>query len=403
VAAVMGLLGMPCNAGVPYRAWWSPVGGSDELRGEAMLAMRIPQPVFAVEDVFLVTDVWAAHYLEMEDKPPVRKGKLRLYATTPVLACFARNVAGNLADVEMQTPHAIYREAHITMSFTSDSMELNKADVVIWNGLGIDQGIDFEEAMQRRADRARLEGVNIRVVTEPAPLPPDPLHRNDFGAKAKPRKKEEYEMGHAVFLKASEGIAAKEHMVPWELFTLAPGRGLAPGGKAPEGQNPYVWLDPVLAIREVENIRDALMKADPLHAFLYVGNANAYVRRLRALDAEARMTAAGLKRKHLLGIGDEFAYFLSRYGIEQTGVCYPNIGGELFGGSVEYFRQLLAERPSDGLIFPREPLLEEARWKFADLGLPMAELDPMETGDGAADYYERVTHANLDALSTTLK
>jgi hypothetical protein len=30
--------------------------------------------------------------------------------------------------------------------------------------------------------------------------------------------------------------------------------------------------------------------------------------------------------------------------------------------------------------------------------VPVVQLDPMETGDGSKDFYERVTQKNLDAL-----
>jgi len=30
--------------------------------------------------------------------------------------------------------------------------------------------------------------------------------------------------------------------------------------------------------------------------------------------------------------------------------------------------------------------------------VPVVQLDPMETGDGSKDFYERVTRKNLDAL-----
>jgi ABC-type Zn uptake system ZnuABC Zn-binding protein ZnuA len=369
--------------------------------------------------------VWAAHYVDIEPKPAVRKGKLQVFVTTPALCCFARNVAGALADVEVGEPMRNFALRNTTWGTGRDKVEMFRSDVVIWNGLGIDSWVESEARMMGPARRIEAAGGRAMFGFQPVRVrrtfsewdtrePRAPLLKEvdrpvvikgEAGAAALATSGTPVEIAarDTSFVMASEGIAAREHMAPWEFFSLS-GPGAPPGGKAPDGRNPYVWLDPVLAMREVENIRDGLIKADPLHRALYIGKANDYLARLRALDAEARTRVEGLSRKRLLGIGDEFAYFLSRYGIEQTGVYYPRFGGELFDpGAAGYFRQLMKERPTDGMILARDDLADSTRSVFADLELPMAELDPMNNGDGGPDYYERVTRANLDALSVAFK
>jgi ABC-type Zn uptake system ZnuABC Zn-binding protein ZnuA len=390
-----------------------PADRWDDLTGAA-LVMGPPVPL----------PVWTAHYVDIPEKPAIRKGKLRVFVTMPALCCFLRNVAGEgLVDVEMQAPVRSSVFHNTTWSTGPDEIGMFHSDLVIWNGLGIDSWIEPEQRRMSPARRIEEAGGGVFIESVPsrvagsvwehrsgAPLMmvEDVEVTGSGGFRAVSPMTSgttvEIRARDTSFVMASEGIAAKEHMVPWEFFTLGMHQEAPPGGRAPEGRNPYVWLDPVLAIREVENIRDGLIRMDPIHRHLYIGNTNAYLRRLRALDAEARRRVAGLSRKRLLGIGDEFAYFLSRYGIEQTGVYYPGIGGELFDrDAVGYFRQLMTERPSDGMILPRDGLADSTRRAFADLELPMAELDPMDTGDGGPDYYERVTRANLDALSVALK
>ena len=48
-------------------------------------------------------------------------------------------------------------------------------------------------------------------------------------------------------------------------------------GHGDEAVNPHVWLDPTLAAKQVENIRDGLMKADPSCADGYRNRADAYI------------------------------------------------------------------------------------------------------------------------------
>src|SRR4029079_10652546 len=50
------------------------------------------------------------------------------------------------------------------------------------------------------------------------------------------------------------------------------------------GYDPHVWLDPILAEKEVENIRDALVKVDPANSHYYESNADKFIVELNNLD-----------------------------------------------------------------------------------------------------------------------
>src|SRR6476469_10747705 len=49
--------------------------------------------------------------------------------------------------------------------------------------------------------------------------------------------------------------------------------------------DPHIWLDPILAIHQVENIRDGLVKVDPKNAAYYNQNAQKFIAQLKSLDA----------------------------------------------------------------------------------------------------------------------
>ena len=51
------------------------------------------------------------------------------------------------------------------------------------------------------------------------------------------------------------------------------------------GTHPHVWLDPTLAKKEVENIRDGLIKVDPANGAYYTANAKKFSGQLDSLDA----------------------------------------------------------------------------------------------------------------------
>ena len=57
------------------------------------------------------------------------------------------------------------------------------------------------------------------------------------------------------------------------------------GGHHHDAGDPHFWLDPVSVIKYTENIRDGLIQADPAGKELYAKNTDAYIAKLRELDA----------------------------------------------------------------------------------------------------------------------
>jgi zinc/manganese transport system substrate-binding protein len=83
------------------------------------------------------------------------------------------------------------------------------------------------------------------------------------------------------------------------------------------GPDPHAWQDVSNARRYVENIRDALVLADPSRAKLFEANASAYLAKLDALDREvvAALTAIPRARRKIVSTHDAFGYFAARYGV----------------------------------------------------------------------------------------
>ncbi len=103
--------------------------------------------------------------------------------------------------------------------------------------------------------------------------------------------------------------------------------GLTPTGDPPD---PHMWMDPLNVIRYVENIRDALSKADPAGKDTYAANAEAYIAKLRELDAAIRsdVTALPPGRRVLVTNHDALGYFASAYGLQVLGAVVPSVTNE---------------------------------------------------------------------------
>ena len=116
----------------------------------------------------------------------------------------------------------------------------------------------------------------------------------------------------AGFEKWSERIGAKR--------TVNTSEGIQLTQAAEGGIDPHVWLDPMLAKQQVENIKAALMEADPQNADQYSKNAAAYIVELDGLDSYIKAELADCKKSDFIAFHDAFSRFAARYGLTQHAI-----------------------------------------------------------------------------------
>ena len=85
--------------------------------------------------------------------------------------------------------------------------------------------------------------------------------------------------------------------------------------------DPHVWLDPVLAVQQVENIRDALMDLDPDNASTYKDNAATYISELEVLHNEFSTGLSNCQEDTMITFHGAFAYLVERYGFETVSLA----------------------------------------------------------------------------------
>ena len=132
-----------------------------------------------------------------------------------------------------------------------------------------------------------------------------------------------------------------------------------------------MWLDPLLAIVQVERIRDGMIEADADNADTYRANASAVIGELNALHAEFTEGLANCKHDHFVTSHAAYAYLAARYGAEQIPIS---------GLSPE-------SEPS-----PRQ--LAEITDRVTDLGLGYVLVEPVLAG-GLEETIKRETGIEL--------
>lgn len=101
--------------------------------------------------------------------------------------------------------------------------------------------------------------------------------------------------------------------------------GEAEGAEASK-YDPHWWHDPRNTQVAVEEIRDALVAANPDAKPTYQKNATAYLAKVKALDAgiDGCFSKVGVEQRKLVSDHDAFNYFADRYEITTVGAVIPS-------------------------------------------------------------------------------
>ncbi|MGA3169822.1 MAG: metal ABC transporter substrate-binding protein [Chthoniobacteraceae bacterium] len=259
---------------------------------------------------------------------PTPPKKLLVLATFAPMYCFTKNVAGDLADVEMIVPPDV-RASEFKPS-PEQVRRILQADVIIENGFGFEGWMDQIEAHGLRPGQERVLAARGTGPGIPG-LPGDP-----------------------------DSPPSDAQFDP----TQPP--------------DPHVWLDPVMAIREVQNIRDALMARDPAHADDYLANENHYEAALRDMDDQIGQMTVDIPKREVICEDRTFLYFLSRYQFTVAAIAGP-------GQPVNDLQNV-------------DAIIAAADAHGGDQKGSRIILNPMESGPASTDFYEQATLANVDAL-----
>ena len=165
--------------------------------------------------------------------------------------------------------------------------------------------------------------------------------------------------------------------------------------------NPHIWLDPLRAIKQVENIRDGLVKADPSCAASYRSNAATYVAKLKTLNAEISNQLNPYQGKTFVAFHDFAPYFANRYKLKADFlVDVP----ELNPSPAVLMRVAAEVKRSQLKALLSEPQEGERSFNALakDLGVKVSVFDPMETGSLQASLnpatYFKVMRSNVADL-----
>ena len=165
--------------------------------------------------------------------------------------------------------------------------------------------------------------------------------------------------------------------------------------------NPHVWVDPICAIHQVEQIRDALIEVDPAGADVYHRNAQAYVGELRTLDDEIGRIVGTLSRKRFVAQHAVWSYFARRYGLVEASIIEASPGDEPSAKELSELVETMRKQRVTAIFVEPQLSQKAARVVAAETGADIVVLDPLGGPPGRG--YLDTMRTNLEKMARALR
>jgi len=281
--------------------------------------------------------------------------KLQVVSSFNPLHEFSQIVGGEKIDVTLLVPVGV--EPHDWEPTIKDVQRMQKSDLIVINGIGFESWVD---------DLIENDYQGIIVNTS-------------NGIELNSSEEEHEEEGHEEEQHEEEG-QEDEH-------------GHLEG-------DPHIWLNPLHAKIQVQNIANAFANSDSTNSEFYLANAEKYNKKLDLLDSKIRTELSGCKHD-FIAFHDAFSYFADEYDLNQhTIVATTNSHGEVTAKTLENVI-LTARELNIKVIFSEETVNTKTSQIIAnEIGGKVLVLSPLEIVS-EDNYISKMTQ-NLENLKEAL-
>lgn len=247
------------------------------------------------------------------------QGKLSVTTSFYPLYDFAKKVGGERISLTNLTPAGT--EPHDWEPTSKDIIRLEKADVFLYNGAGMEHWVD-----QVLATLSSEKLLSVEV---------------------------------------SQGISLLD-----ETEDVS--------GKPLMSVDPHIWLSIPRAKEEMRTIKEAFCKADPEGASIYEANYQKYAAEFDALDAEFRETLGALPNKNIVVAHQAFSYLCADYGLNQVAIEGLAADSEPDPARMKEIIDFARENGVKVIYFEELVSPKVAETIAAEIGAKTAVLNPLE-------------------------
>lgn len=277
--------------------------------------------------------------------------KIKIYTSIYPLYDFATKVGGDKVDVTNLVPAGT--EPHDWEVSTSDIVNLEKSDMLIYNGAGIENWTD-------------------KIINT--------LENKDI-----------------VYVKTSEGLDIHK----------ASEDNHSDDGHNHGSYDPHTWLSIKNAKKEMENIKNALVEYDPENADYYEQNYETYAKKFDDLDKKYSDTLGSIENKTIIVAHEAFGYLCSDYNIVQEGIEGLTPDSEPDPARMSEIIKFAKENKVKTIFFEELVSPKVAETIAKEINAETAVLNPLEglteeQINNGEDYFT-IMEKNLEALYDSMK
>lgn len=271
--------------------------------------------------------------------------KLTVYTSVYPMYDFTRKIGGDKIELKNLVPPGT--EPHDWEPKPSELAQLEKADVLIYNGAGMEPWLDKV-----------LQSIN------------------------------------------TEKILRVEATKDLNLLT-----------SANEAHNietdPHVWLDPMLAKQEVGTIKNSLVSADPANKAYYEKNYTDLIAQFDQLDQEYKAAVAEFSKKDIVVAHQAFSYLSNAYGLNQVAIEGLSADSEPLPARMVEIVEFVKDKQLKYIFFEELVSPKVAQTIAQETGASTAVLNPFEglseSDQQAGKDYFSVMRDNLEVLKKALQ
>lgn len=297
-----------------------------------------------------------------EKKEASSNDKIQVMTTFYPMYEFTKQVVGNKGDVELLIPAGT--EPHDFEPSAKDLAKISDADVFVYNSPELETWTDnLTDTIDTKKTEIIQASKNITLMD---------------GAE------HDHEEAH-------DDHDAKEHEEDGHDHDL----------------DPHVWLDPVLAIKEVETIRDQLSKKYPEDQATFEKNAANYIDELKTLDEDYQAGFKAAKNKTFVTQHAAFGYLAKQYGLTQEAIAGISPDQEPSPSRLSELKHYVDDHQVKVIYFEENASSKVAETLSKETGVKLKVLNPLESLTEKqiknGEDYVSVMRENLDALKESIK
>jgi zinc transport system substrate-binding protein len=221
--------------------------------------LQIKLAIIAISIVIPLSSIVVYETNSVQQFTKIDNSKLEVISSFSPLYEFSRNVGQEKVDVVLLVPVGV--EPHDWEPTVKDVQRMQKSDLIIINGMGFENWVDN-------------------------------LQETNYSGK----------------------IVDTSNEIPIMNFN---------DENSQESIDPHIWLNPLYAKIQVQNIADAFSQSDPENEQYYQSNAEKYIKELDLLDLKIRNELSDCNRDFVT-FHNAFSYFADEYNLNQHTIISSN-------------------------------------------------------------------------------